>query len=149
LVAAKTADRSRSSAGGEQANSGALGALVDRVTDYALFGLDSGGFITAWNESSKILFGISLADAIGQPFGRVFSAVERANGLPDKILAEARDLGRYEGESFRQHPDGSDFWCICFVTAIHGADGKVDGFACSFRDATSRRAAADALRESE
>ena len=126
-----------------------LGTLVDRVTDYALFGLDSEGVITAWNDGSKALFGISTADAVGQPFARVFSAVERANGLPDKILAEARDLGRYEGESFRQHPDGSDFWCICFITVLRGPNGEVDGYVCSFRDATSRRAASDALRESE
>ena len=148
-MAANKADQAKLSAGAEQANSAELGALVDQVTDYALFGLDSAGIITAWNEGSRALFGISTADAVGQPFARVFSAVERANGLPDTILAEARDLGRYEGESFRQHTDGSDFWCICFVTVLRGPNGEVDGYVCTFRDATARRAAADALRESE
>src|SRR5262249_14180691 len=57
--------------------------------------------------------------------------------------------GRYEAEGWRVRKDGSRFWALVIVDAIRSSAGELIGFAKVTRDITERRAAQDALRESE
>src|SRR5207249_1426010 len=56
---------------------------------------------------------------------------------------------RYEGEHLRVRKDGSRFWGDVVVDAIHNEKGELIGFAKITRDNSERRAAQDALLESE
>src|SRR5262249_59137419 len=57
--------------------------------------------------------------------------------------------GRHEAEGWRVRKDGSRFWASVVVDAIRNEEGELQGFAKVTRDITERRAAQEALRESE
>jgi phosphoserine phosphatase RsbU/P len=57
----------------------------------------------------------------------------------------ARD-GRFEDEGWRIRKDGTRLWANVIITALHGPDGAVIGFAKVTRDLTERREAEDNRR---
>jgi PAS domain S-box-containing protein len=123
--------------------------LVEGVIDYAIYMLDPSGIITNWNAGAQRLKGYSADEIIGQHFARFFSREERAAGLPYRILDIAAREGRHEAEGWRYRKDGSRFWASAIIDAIRDETGKLIGFAKVTRDITERRAAQEALRESE
>ena len=123
--------------------------LVDGVVDYAIYMLDPSGIITNWNAGAQRLKGYSTEEIIGQHFSKFYSKEDRASGLPIRVLEGAAREGRYEAEGWRVRKDGSRFWASVIVDAIRSENGQLLGFAKVTRDITERRAALDALRESE
>ena len=86
---------------------------------------------------------------MGQHFSKFYPTEDRAAGLPGRILETAAREGRYETEGWRLRKDGSRFWASIVIDAIRDEAGTLLGFAKITRDITERRAALDALRESE
>jgi len=123
--------------------------LVDALTDYAIYMLDSEGFITTWNPAAERIKGYRSAEIIGQHFSRFFTPEDQASRLPEKILAEARATGRHEAEGWRVRKDGSRFWADAIAQPVHDEHGNPIGFAKITRDITERVAAQNALIESE
>jgi PAS domain S-box-containing protein len=123
--------------------------LVDGVVDYAIYMLDPSGLVTNWNLGAERLKGYSADEIIGQHFSRFYTKEERAIGIPGRVLDIAAREGRYEAEGWRVRKDGSRFWASVVVDAIFDPAGRLEGFAKVTRDITERRAAQDALRESE
>jgi PAS domain S-box-containing protein len=123
--------------------------LVDGVTDYAIYMLDPSGMITNWNVGAERLKGYTAEEIVGQHFSKFYTREERAKGTPLRVLEAAMQNGRYEGEGWRVRKDGSRFWASVVVTPIHNEAGQLEGFAKVTRDITERRAAHEALRQSE
>src|SRR5258708_6754075 len=78
-----------------------------------------------------------------------FPEEDRKNGKPARALETARQSGRREDEGWRIRKDGTRFWALAVIDAIHDDDGKVIGFAKITRDITERRKVQEALLESE
>ncbi|AZO31040.1 MAG: PAS domain S-box protein [Mesorhizobium sp.] len=123
--------------------------LVDGVVDYAIYMLDPSGMITNWNAGAERLKGYTADEIIGQHFSKFYPREERAKGTPLRVLETAARDGRYEGEGWRVRKDGSRFWASAVVHPIRDDAGRLEGFAKVTRDITERRAAHEALRESE
>ncbi|TIS46011.1 MAG: PAS domain S-box protein [Mesorhizobium sp.] len=123
--------------------------LVDGVVDYAIYMLDPSGMITNWNAGAERLKGYTADEIIGQHFSKFYPREERAKGMPLRVLETAAQDGRYEGEGWRVRKDGSRFWASTVVHPIRDDAGRLEGFAKVTRDITERRAAHEALRESE
>ncbi|PBB19207.1 PAS domain-containing sensor histidine kinase [Mesorhizobium sp. WSM4313] len=123
--------------------------LVDGVTDYAIYMLDPSGVVTNWNAGAERLKGYAAEEIVGQHFSKFYTREERAKGTPLRVLEAAVQNGRYEGEGWRVRKDGSRFWASVVVTPIHNDAGRLEGFAKVTRDITERRAAHEALRQSE
>jgi PAS domain S-box-containing protein len=123
--------------------------LVDAAVDYAIFLLDPSGKITTWSVGAQRLKGYEADQIIGQHFSVFYSAEDRAAGRPKQILETARRDGRYEEEGYRYRKDGTRFWANIVLTPLWDATGEIRGFAKVTRDLTERRAAAEALHESE
>src|ERR1700757_2808534 len=81
--------------------------LLDALSAYAIYMLDPHGFVTPWNAVPDRLRGYSANEIIGQHFSRFFTAEDRAAGVPDALLATARDEGRREAEGWRVRKDGT------------------------------------------
>ena len=122
-------------------------ALVQGVTDYAIFMLDRDGRISSWNAGAQRIKGYLPHEIIGEHFSRFYTDEDRDVGLPGKGLAQARTEGRWETEGWRVRKDGSRFWAHVIIDAIRDEAGEVIGFAKVTRDVTERREAQKALED--
>ncbi|MBY4590602.1 MULTISPECIES: hybrid sensor histidine kinase/response regulator [Rhizobium] len=123
--------------------------LVDAITDYAIYMLSPEGIITSWNTGAQRFKGYKPSEILGEHFSRFYSEEDRAAGIPERALTTAREQGRFEGEGWRQRKDGSRFWAHVIVDPIRRPSGELIGFAKITRDLTERRAAENAIRQSE
>jgi PAS domain S-box-containing protein len=123
--------------------------LVEAISDYAIYMLDSEGIVTTWSRGAERIKGYGSDEIIGQHFSRFFSREDQANGVPATLLAQAASEGRYEAEGWRVRKDGSHFWCNAIVHRLSDERGAIIGYAKITRDVTERMEATEALKESE
>jgi PAS domain S-box-containing protein len=123
--------------------------LVESVTDYAIYMLDSQGQVVNWNAGAQRIKGYAREDIIGRHFSTFYTADDRVAEIPAKALAIARSTGKYEAEGWRVRKDGSTFWAGVVINAIKSQDGELIGFAKITRDLTERRAADERARQAQ
>ncbi|KQP49455.1 PAS domain-containing sensor histidine kinase [Pseudorhodoferax sp. Leaf274] len=123
--------------------------LVEAITDYAIYMLDTEGRVVSWNAGAQRLKGYAPAQVLGQDFSRFYTEADRLAGLPARALVTAATQGRFESEGWRLRRDGSRFWALVVIEPIRGEDGSVIGYAKVTRDLSERRAAEESLRRSE
>jgi PAS domain S-box-containing protein len=123
--------------------------LVTNISDYAIYLLTPGGTVNSWNAGAQRFKGYQAEEVIGTHFSRFYTEEDRAGGLPDKALLTAEKEGRFETEGWRVRKDGSRFWAHVVIDRIQDEAGRLLGFAKITRDITERKAAQDALRQSE
>jgi PAS domain S-box-containing protein len=123
--------------------------LVAGVRDYAIFMLDTEGFIKTWNAGAQRFKGYAASEIVGQHFSRFYTDTDRVAGRPALALRTALDEGKFEDEGWRVRKDGSRFWASVVIDPICDDAGNLIGFAKITRDITDRKAAHEALRESE
>ena len=123
--------------------------LVEAITDYAVYMLDSNGIVTSWNAGAQIFKGYMPSEIIGQHLSRFYTPEERDAGLPERALETAAREGKFESEGWRLRKDGSRFWVHAVIDAIRDPSGNLIGFAKITRDLTERKAAETALKLSE
>jgi PAS domain S-box-containing protein len=123
--------------------------LVQGVTDYAIYMLDTDGRVTNWNAGAQAIKGYSADEIIGQHFSRFYTEEDRERGEPQRALRTALDEGKYEKEAQRLRKDGSRFWAHVVIDPIYDDQGNHVGFAKITRDVTERRAGQEALEEAQ
>jgi PAS domain S-box-containing protein len=123
--------------------------FISRVTDYAIYMLAPDGTVASWNAGAQRFKGYTASEIIGQHFSRFYTEEERAAGVPTRALQLARDKGKFEAEGWRVRKDGTQFWASVVIDPITDEDGQLVGFAKITRDISEKRAAQEALRESE
>ncbi|MBV8524104.1 MAG: PAS domain S-box protein [Acetobacteraceae bacterium] len=122
--------------------------LIQSVVDYAIFMLDLEGRVVSWNPGAERIKGYTADEILGEHFSRFYTEEERAAGIPKDALRIAEETGRFTTESWRVRKDGSRFWAMVVIDAIH-VNGKLVGFAKITRDMTEQRNAYLAAIESE
>ncbi len=123
--------------------------LVEGVTDYAIFMLDSEGHILSWNTEAERIKGYQQNEIIGQHFSCFYPAEDIEDGKPQRGLRIATTEGRFEEEGWRLRKDGSQFWASVLITALRDEAGQLRGFSKVTRDISERKQAEEALGESE
>jgi PAS domain S-box-containing protein len=126
-----------------------LRLFIASVTDYAIYMLSPEGTVVSWNAGAERFKGYKADEIIGQHFSRFYSPEDQAVGLPARALQIARETGKFEAEGWRMRKDGTRFWASVVIDPIRDATGELVGFAKITRDITEKRAAQEALRESE
>ena len=123
--------------------------LIDAVTEYAIFMLDTAGNVVSWNPGAERIKGYSSAEILGQHFSRFYTEDDRQKGLPRTALATAERTGKYEAEGWRCRKDGTTFMANVVINAIRHASGRLLGFAKITRDITEKKAAEEQLRQAQ
>jgi len=125
-----------------------LQLLVESVTDYAIYVLDTDGTILTWNPGGERIKGYSAEEVIGTNFSRFYTESDARSGLPAQSLMTAAEQGRFSTEGWRVRKDGSRFWASVVIEPITENDHLV-GFAKITRDITDRYDASRQLQMSK
>ncbi|ACG79068.1 FOG: PAS/PAC domain protein [Phenylobacterium zucineum HLK1] len=123
--------------------------MVENVIDYAIFMLDVNGTVANWNAGAQRIKGYTADEVVGSHFSRFYTPEDRRAGLPARALETARTEGRFEAEGWRLRKDGGRFWALVVIDPIWDEERRLIGFAKITRDISQRKAAEDALAESE
>jgi PAS domain S-box-containing protein len=123
--------------------------LVQSVTDYAIYMLDTNGRISSWNAGAERFKGYTTDEILGEHFSRFYTQEDREAGIPRVALETAGREGRFEAEGWRVRKDGSRFWASVIIDPVRNDDGQLIGFAKVTRDLTEKRAIEDQLRQSQ
>lgn len=113
--------------------------LLESVTDYAIYMLNPEGRIVTWGVGAERNLGYKTEEALGRNFSIFFTPEDVAAGSPRAELSVAVGEGRFETEAWRLRKDGSRFWAQVIMTAIHGPNGELRGFAKVTRDMTRQK----------
>jgi len=120
--------------------------LAQAATEYAIFTLDTDGFITSWNPGAQRLKGYTSDEIIGQHFSRFYPQEDIERGKPAHLLTIAVNDGSVEDEGWRVRKDGSRFWADVVITALRDTEGQLRGFGKVTKDLTDRKRNEDRLR---
>ncbi|MGA8088426.1 MAG: sigma 54-interacting transcriptional regulator [Terracidiphilus sp.] len=122
-----------------------LRSLLDGVRDYAIYLLDTEGYVTTWNPGAERAKQYKSEEIIGKHFSRFFTQEDIDRGRPAELLKLAAQRGRIEDEGWRVRKDGSRFWANVVLTAIRDETGELTGYAKVTRDFTDRKRAGEAV----
>jgi PAS domain S-box-containing protein len=123
--------------------------LVQGVTDYAIFMLDTSGVVTNWNTGAQHIKGYTAEEIVGEHFSRFYTPEDIEAQVPWKALETARRDGRFTAEGWRLRKDGTRFWASVVIDSIRDESGTLIGFAKITRDLTERREAQLELERSQ
>ena len=123
-----------------------LRLMIESARDHMILSFDAQGHVVSWNPAAGRLLGYSAAEAHGMMYGLLFSAADRAAGVPEEILRKATAEGRHAFEGLRIRRDGTMFWADVTVSRLPDSAGSGrGGFVEIARDITARKEAELAL----
>lgn len=120
--------------------------LIENATDYAIFVLDTQGYVATWNAGAERIKGYKADEIIGQHFSRFYPTEANDRGWPAHELQVATKEGRFEDEGWRVRKDGTQFWGNVVITALKDEHGNLRGFSKITRDMTERKASEENAR---
>jgi PAS domain S-box-containing protein len=124
-----------------------LQLMISQIRDYALFMLDTEGYIQSWNKGAEFIKGYTEKEIIGRHFSVFYSRAEVESGKPAEELRDAKEKGRFEDEGWRIRKDGSRFWANVIITPIYNSSNEHVGFSKITRDLTERKRMEEELRK--
>jgi PAS domain S-box-containing protein len=123
--------------------------LVETVSDYAIYLLDTAGHVMSWNAGAERIKGYAAREIMGRHFSLFYPPEDRENRVPERNLGQATREGRVTSQGWRVRKDDTRFWADVVITALRNRKGELTGFAKVTRDLTGWRDANERLRESE
>ncbi|MBN3853361.1 EAL domain-containing protein [Paraburkholderia sp. Ac-20340] len=116
--------------------------LVEGVTDYAIYMLDTRGCVSNWNAGAQRAKGYSAEEIVGRHFSLFYTEEARMRGAPESGLRQARETGKFEAEGWRLRKDGGKFWAHVVIQPIYDDAGELFGYAKITRDRTEQQESA-------
>lgn len=123
-------------------------SMISEIPDYAIILMDNDGTILDWNKGAEKIKFYKPQEIIGRNFRTFYSAEDREAKLPESLLAAAISEGSVNHEGWRVRKDGTRFWGLVSISALHNEAGDVIGFSKVTRDLTERKRAEDRLNSS-
>jgi PAS domain S-box-containing protein len=113
--------------------------LVESVVDYAIFLLDTDGYIVSWNKGAERINGYAADEIVGKHFSVFYTTEDIARDHPAEELRIALRDGRYEEEGWRVRKDGTPFVSNVIIAPMFDDAGVHCGFSKVTRDITERK----------
>jgi PAS domain S-box-containing protein len=122
-----------------------MALMVDSLTDYAIFSIDSGGKINSWNSGAEVIFGYPQEQILGLSWEILFLPEDIARGIPSKEMRMARQKGRASDDRWHLRKDGTRFFATGVTMPLYV--GKVlTGYAKIASDLTEKQRQAEQLQ---
>ncbi|MFY9288746.1 MAG: PAS domain S-box protein [Alphaproteobacteria bacterium] len=129
------------------ANEQSIQLLVNSVTDYAIYMLDTEGKVISWNSGAQRITQYHASEIIGCHFSIFYIQEERDNHEPELALNTALKQGKYESTGWHLRKDGSRFMANVIITPVYNEEHDLLGFAKVTRDMTAFQRAEEKVRE--
>jgi PAS domain S-box-containing protein len=110
--------------------------FIQAVEEYAIFMLDTNGYIVTWNEGAERIKGYSEEEILGDHISTFYTQDQEDEGLPDRLLDEAKSSGSVSHEGPRVRKDGSTFEASVVITAVYDETGSHRGYGKVTQDLT-------------
>lgn len=120
--------------------------LDENVTDFAIFTVDTKGYIVSWNKGAERILGYAEEEILNQPASILFTPEDRQQGHAAREFMTARQTGRCDDERWHLRKDGSRIWALGILTALYAEDGQLRGYAKILRDFTARKQSEEQIR---
>jgi two-component system CheB/CheR fusion protein len=124
-----------------------LRLVLEEVTDYAVFTIDTEGVIDTWNATAAHTFGYSEAEAIGQNVQILFTPEDRERGVPGMERRLALEKGK-AADGWYVRKDGSRVLVTGSMSPLKDADDRTIGHVTVARELGDDRAAEGTERHS-
>src|SRR5260221_8527967 len=109
--------------------------ILESSTEYSVIAKDLTGKILLWNEGARRLYGYEPEEVVGKMNSSILHTPEDVKaGLPQKIMADALDHGKFEGTVSRRRKSGEQFTARLVITPRRDAAGKTIGFLLISKD---------------
>ena len=93
--------------------------LVEQVEDYAIFGADTAGRATTWNEGVRRVLGFEEKEFLGRDIVKlIFTPDDVEAGVPQRELEIAARVGTASNDRWMQRKDGGRFFAAGVTTAL-------------------------------
>jgi PAS domain S-box-containing protein len=113
-------------------------ALVDNISDYAIFLVEPDGRVSEWTLGAHRIMGYEAKEAVGLSMATFYAG---DTGEVARTLEEARTVGRAERTGWRVRKGGERYYSNEIITAITDSGGQLTGFTVVTRDLTARQLA--------
>jgi two-component system sensor kinase FixL len=121
----------------------------EAATEVAVMTLDRDGRVTAWYPGADHVSGWREDAVVGRTLTLFHQEADVAADKANRILAIARETGRYEEQGIRLDSVGRPYAAKVLVMPLRGTDGEVLGYTKVVWGLTERVAAEEALRARE
>jgi PAS domain S-box-containing protein len=112
-----------------------LASLLEASTEYSIIGSNLEGGIELWNEGARRLYGYEPGAMIDKANASILhTADDIADGLPQKMMRAALEVGSFEGKVVRRRGDGTTFTARVVMTPRRDRDGIPIGFLVISKD---------------
>ncbi|MEO7659637.1 MAG: PAS domain S-box protein, partial [Pyrinomonadaceae bacterium] len=122
-----------------------LAMMIESLTYYAIFFMNSDGLIDTWNRGAEIIFGYSQEEAIGHSYELLFTAEDIEKGVPGKELRNVMEKGRASEDLWYQRKDGTRFYANGVMMPLF-VGKRLTGYAKIASDLTEKQRHADELQ---
>jgi PAS domain S-box-containing protein len=102
--------------------------MVESVSDYSIFAIDTGGRILSWNKGAEEVFGYRKEEIVGESFAILFTPEDRSQGAPEHELENVRCNGRSGENRWHLRKDGSRLWVSGMVNPLRDEAGNLVGY---------------------
>jgi PAS domain S-box-containing protein len=129
-----------------------LRLILDNTTDYGFILANLEGEITEWEGGAAAVTGWRSDEAVGQPIGFIFTSQDRDARIPHLEMERAASVGRSSDKRWHLRKDGGRFFADGVMVGLRDAEGRLQGYAKIFRDATAEHLSAvelEATRDRE
>ena len=113
--------------------------LVDNIKDYAIFMVDTQGFVASWNSGAEHMLGYSAEEILGQPAACFFVSEESGDIVFAREMMEAQTAGRATSTGWRARKSGEHFYVEGVLSAVRDEESRLLGYAKLMKDVTDKR----------
>ena len=104
-------------------------SILESSAEYSIIAADLTGKILLWNEGARKLYGYEPDEVVGRVNWSVLYVPEDVKaGLPQKIIDDTLQYGKYAGKVLRSRKSGEQFTALVVTTLRCDEAGKPTGF---------------------
>jgi PAS domain S-box-containing protein len=113
-------------------------ALIENITDYAIFMTDAEGRISTWNSGAESILGYAAAEVAGKGLDLFSTPEDFEDKSVSRLLDQTRKSGRASSDGWKIRKDGQRLFIEGLSVAVLDEAGQLAGFAHFLQDVTGK-----------